>query len=372
MKEREYQICTRCVMDTTDVDIVFDEGGVCNHCKDADRRLQSVTFDTEKQRDEALDAIVSEIKKAGKGKKYDCVIGVSGGVDSSYLAYQTKQLGLRPLAIHLDNGWNSEMAVKNIESIVNKLEIDLYTHVIDWEEFRDLQAAFFRSGVVDLEMLSDNAIVVSVYRVMRKYGIKHFLIGTNMATESIMPTSWLYTPKFDSLNIRDIYRKYGNGLKLKTFPILNVFEYISYRYFNGHRSVAPLDFMYYNKPEALEFLKDELEYRPYPGKHYESKITRFYQAYILPVKYNIDKRKAHLSSLIVSGQTTRAEALTELKKPLFPSELEKENDIEFFCKKLLLSREEFDRIMQSPRVEHHAFRSYHKMHLKLAKWVKGK
>lgn len=370
MREKNYQMCSRCVMDTTDPDIVFDENGVCNHCKSAEEKLKRITFNTTAEREKALNQIIDKIKKEGKGKKYDCVIGLSGGVDSSYLAYKVVELGLRPLAIHLDNGWNSELAVQNIETIVNKLKIDLYTYVIDWEEFRDLQLAFLRAGVVDLEMLSDNAIVVSIYRIMKKYKIKTFLIGTNIATESIMPKSWYYSLKYDSLNIRSIYKRFGNGIKLKTFPMLNLVEFIKYRYFNAHNSISLLNYIDYNKPIALKFLQKELGYKPYPGKHYESRITRFYQAYILPTKFNIDKRKAHLSSLIVSGQITREEAIEELKKPLFGSELEKENEIDYFCKKMMISREEFENIMTSTPKSHYDFRSYGGYHIKLVKIIK--
>ena len=213
-------MCSLSVMDTTDPDIVFDDKGVCNHYISAKEKLDGITFESNQTRDLELEKIVNKIKTKGRNKKYDCVIGLSGGVDSSYLAYKVKKMGLRPLAVHLDNGWNSELAVKNIETIVTKLEIDLYTHVIDWEEFRSLQSAFLKAGVVDLEMLSDNAIVVSIYRIMKKYKINTFLIGSNLASESIMPQSWLYQPKYDSLNIRSIYKKFGNRMKLKTFSFI--------------------------------------------------------------------------------------------------------------------------------------------------------
>lgn len=268
IKKREYQICTRCVMDTTDTDIVFDENGVCNHCASAEDKIKKLMFTSDAERQVALDSIVKEIKKKGKRKKYDCVIGLSGGVDSSYLAYKIKEIGLRPLAIHLDNGWNSELAVKNIETIVNKLEIDLFTYVINWEEFRDLQVAFLKSGVVDLEMLSDNAIVVSIYKLMRKHNINFFLIGANIATESIMPSSWFCQPKYDSLNIRSIYKKHGSGRSIKTFPMLNHYEYIKYHYFKRHKSIALLNYINYNKDEALKLLVSKLDYKPYQGKHY--------------------------------------------------------------------------------------------------------
>jgi len=350
-------------MDTTDPNIVFDKNGFCNHCKKADKKLELITFNSNEQRNLELKKNVERIKEEGKRRQYDCIIGLSGGVDSSYLAYKVKEIGLRPLAIHLDNGWNSELAVQNIETIVNKLEIDLYTHVIDWEEFRDLQLAFLKSGVVDLEMLSDNAIVVSVYRIMKRYKISTFLIGTNVVTESIMPRSWFYVPKYDSLNIKSIYKKFGNGKRLKTYPMLKTLEYIRYHYFKSHNSLALLDYMDYNKPDVLKFLQSKLGYIPYPGKHYESMITRFYQSYILPTKYSIDKRKAHLSSLIVSKQIDKNQALKELETPLFNSELDKENEIVFFCKKMQISLDEFECIMKSQPVSHHEYQAFHKFHL---------
>lgn len=368
--ELNYKMCTRCVMDTTDPLIVFDEKGVCNHCTSALKKLETITFRSEAERKKALDKIVNKIKDNGKGNKYDCVIGLSGGVDSAYLAYKIKEMGLNPLAIHLDNGWNSELAVKNIENIINTLNIDLHTHVINWEEFKALQVAFLKSGVVDLEMLSDNAIVVSVYKIMKKHKIKTFLIGTNIETESIMPNKWFYTPKYDSLNIKSIYKRYEGKMKLKTFPMLSFLEYIQFHYFKKHNSIALLDLMDYNKTNALKILQEKLNYIPYPGKHYESRITRFYQAYILPKKNNIDKRKAHLSSLIVSGQISRNHALEELQKPLFASEQELNNEKDFFCKKLQLTETKFNSIISSKPVSHFDFPSYYGMHIKFVKFVK--
>lgn len=359
--EREYQICKRCVMDTTDPDIVFDENGFCNHCTNAIKRLNEIYFIDPLEKKEKLEKIVEKIKSEGRNKKYDCVIGLSGGVDSSYLAYiVVKELGLRPLAIHVDNGWNSELAVMNIENIVNKLGLDLITYVIDWEEFKELQKAYLKSSVIDLEVLSDNAIVVAIYKIMKKYKQKYFLIGFNLAAESIMPSSWLYSPKYDSLNILSIYKKFGNGLKLKTYPLFNLWEYVYYRFLDNSTSVNILDLVEYNKNSAVETLEKELDWRQYGAKHHESKITEFYQSYILPTKYKVDKRRAHLSSLICSNQITREDALKELKKPLY----DKEKfciDKEYFLKKLEFHEEEFNDIMNNPPVLHYNYPSWNKI-----------
>ena len=287
--QNKYQVCTRCVMDTTDHLIKFDKMGVCNHCTAAIEKLKTITFETEKDREIALNVILDRIKENGKGNKYDCIIGLSGGVDSSYLAFIVKKLGLRPLAIHIDNGWNSELAVKNIENIVKKLNIDLYTHVIDWEEFKALQLSFLKASVIDLEMLSDNAIVVGIYHLLKKFKVKYFIDGTNYAAESIMPSTWFYVPKYDSLNIKSIFKLFGDGRRLKTFPLLNIKEYIRYRYFKKGESISLLNYITYNKVDAHKALQDELDWKDYGGKHYESKITHFYQAYILPTKFNVDK-----------------------------------------------------------------------------------
>jgi N-acetyl sugar amidotransferase len=369
--EREYQICKRCVMDTTDPDIVFDENGYCNHCTWALKKLEEFRFDSDDARVEKLKQLVDKVRSAGKGNKYDCIIGLSGGVDSSYLAYiVVRELGLRPLAIHVDNGWNSELAIMNIENIVKKLNIDLYTWVIDWEEFKDLQKAYLKASVIDLEVLSDNAIVIGIDKLMRKNKIKYFLIGHNYNAESIMPSSWLFTPKYDSRNIKYIYKLFGSGKKLRTYPLLNFWGYIRYRYFNLSIGANILDLVPYNKEDAINLLKTELDWRDYGGKHYESKITKFYQAFILPTKFNVDKRKAHLSSLICSGQLTRDQALIELKSPLY-NETKLNADKEYFIKKLGLSNYDFESIMKLSIQSHFAYPSYEQIHRKLSRIKRG-
>lgn len=361
MKETTYQICTRCVMDTSDSSIVFGENGFCNHCTNSISKINQLKADNPDIRKKKLDTIISEIKRVGKGKPYDCIIGISGGVDSSYLAYLVKkEYGLRPLAIHLDNGWNSELAVKNIENIVTKLNIDLYTWVINWEEFKELQIAFLKSSVIDLEMLSDNAIIACIYKLSKKYKIPYFLDGVNIQTEDIMPESWFYSFKTDSLNIRSIYKKFGSGKKLQTYPLLSFVDLI--RYFKGGiKQVSLLNYIDYNKDEAKKFIENELDWKDYGGKHYESRITQFYQAFLLPQKYNVDKRRSHLSSLIISGQLTREEALEELKKPLYESDLKLKEDKEFFAKKLGFSPQELNEIMTAKPAKHSEFLSYKKI-----------
>jgi N-acetyl sugar amidotransferase len=345
-------------MDHTDPNIFFDSEGYCNHCTTALRKINQLSCKNEFERERNLLQLVRKIKESAKGKKYDCIIGLSGGVDSSYLAYiVVKKLGLRPLAVHLDNGWNSELAVQNIEKIVKKLNIDLYTYVIDWEEFRELQKAYLKASVIDLEVLSDNAIVIAIHKLLRKFRLKYFLIGFNYKAESIMPESWLYSPKYDSLNISSIYKEFGSGKKLKTYPMLSFLGYLHYRFFDKSRSINILDIVPYEKEKAIKVLQDELGWRDYGGKHYESKITHFYQAYILPVKFKVDKRKAHLSSLIVSGQISREMALKKLAETIITNEVLAEEKV-YFLKKLGITDEEFDTILHLPIRSHFDFPSY--------------
>jgi hypothetical protein len=283
---------------------------------------------------------------------------LSGGVDSSYLAYVlVKKYNIRPLAIHVDNGWNSEIAVGNIQKIVSRLGIDLYTHVIQWEEFRDLQRSFIKASVIDLEMLSDHAIVVITKKIAQKFKIDYFVIGSNYQTESILPTEWFYPFKHDSLNIKDIYKKYGDNKRLSSFPFISFYKYLFFQ--KGYGSyLSPLSYLEYDKDKAKKILIEELDWKDYGAKHHESFITKFYQNYILPTKFNIDKRKAHLSSLICANQITREEALLELNKPVFASEHEKQESIEYFCKKLQFNINDFHKMMSENRREHSCFKSY--------------
>ena len=339
-------------MDTTDPDIEFDENGVCNHCSryfaEKDKHVL-----TGLKGELKLESLIKEIKGAGKSKEYDCLIGISGGVDSTYLAFMTKKWGLNPLAVHFDNGWDAELAVKNIENLVEKLDIDLYTLVVDWEEFKDLQLAYLKASVVDIEVPTDHAISASTIRLAKKYNIKYILTGNNFATESILAKSW-YFRKNDHLNLLDIHKKFGTR-KPKTYPVYNTYLKI-YEYFKGLKIVKPLNYINYNYNEVKNEIINELGWRDYGSKHGESIFTRFYQRYILPEKFNIDKRKAHLSSLICSDQITREDALKELSYPPYKDEDLLKSDYEFVLKKFGLSDEEFQSIMRITIRHHNEFK----------------
>ena len=342
---RPYQICKRCIMDTSDPFIEFDEQGICNHCKGYDEKMKNVPVE-KAQKQQQLDRIVAEMKAAGKGNEYDCISGVSGGVDSTYLTYMLKQLGLRVLVVHLDNGWNSELAVKNIENIVNKLGFDLYTKVLNWEEFRRLQVAYLKASVLDLEALSDHAIFATLYKVAASNGIKYLINGSNLATEGILPLSWRYDRKLtDAVNIKSIFKQFDGGT-LKDFPLMNIQKFAYYNKIKKIQNIDLLNYMPYNKDEAKATIQRELDWRDYGGKHYESIITRFYQGYILPRKFNIDKRRAHLATLVASGQLDREEALKKLEEPTLPEEILRQ-DIVYVPKKLGLTESEFEKIMQA-------------------------
>lgn len=359
-------MCKTCLMDTSDPDITFNKDGNCNNCTSAIARLKKEIFINNSEKVEKLKLIISEIKEVGKDKKYDCLIGLSGGVDSSYLAYvAVKQFGLRPLAVHLDNGWNSELAVENIKNIVTVLNIDLYTHVLNWEEFKSLQKAFLKASVIDIEMLTDHAIGVTLFEVAKKFKIKYFLSGYNYQSESIMPAKWLYPYKMDSLNIKDIYNKKGNGLKIKSFKFLSFKEYLSFGK-NQMKLIPILNLIDYNKENALQVMEDELGWRNYGNKHDESVFTKFYQDVILPKKFGIDKRRAHLSSLICSNQITRDEALKELEKPLYSIE-EYNNNLKYFLKKLNITEIEFENVLNEKPKDHWDYKSFAKRKHQLGK-----
>ncbi|MEZ5458693.1 MAG: N-acetyl sugar amidotransferase [Steroidobacteraceae bacterium] len=277
----KYQICTRCVMDTSDIHITFDAQGICNHCTSHVNRVQNAPFSRPDWRS-LLDRQVETIRGAATSE-YDCVVGLSGGVDSSFLALQAVELGLKPLAVHFDNGWNSELAVRNIERIVERLKLDLVTFVIDWEEFRDIQRSFFLANVIDIELVTDHAIFAAMFKIAREHRIRYILSGTNVATESIMPVSWQHF-KFDLRNLKAIHARYGT-IRIRRFPTLGISE-LAWNYFvRGLRSVSLLNFIHYRKFESMRRLEQELGWVYYGGKHYESVFTKFYQAHILPEKF---------------------------------------------------------------------------------------
>jgi len=344
---KPYQICTRCVMDTTDPAIVFDAKGICNHC----HKYEIVTRDHEILRasnTNGLNNIVKEISNYGRQGKYDCIIGLSGGVDSTFVAYKVKELGLRPLAVHLDNGWNSEVSVNNIVKTLKALNIDLYTHVINWEEFRDLQIAFLKASIPGMEIPTDHAIFAILYQLAFKNNIKYIINGSNIATEAVMAPSWSEAVgQKDWLLIKNIHRRFGK-VPLKTFPHFSRFDLFYTKLFRKINTINILNYMEYNKEQAMETIQNKLGWVYYGGKHYESIYTRFIQGYILPIKFGIDKRKAHFSSLICSGQLTRDAALKELEKDPYPSQTLKQTDLNFFLKKLNLTNEQFEEILKFP------------------------
>ncbi|MFW9777493.1 MAG: N-acetyl sugar amidotransferase [Candidatus Heimdallarchaeota archaeon] len=344
--ERAYQICTRCVMDTSDPQISFDDQGICNHCHSYERKAKKLL----KTGNEAeLQSIVENIKKHGRDKQYDCVLGISGGVDSSYAAYVAHLLGLRVLLVHFDNGWDSELAVNNIENISKKLDFDLYTHVVDWEEFKDLQLAYLWASVVDIEVASDHAIRATVLNVARDMKIKYLLGGNNVVTEGIAVAAWDWR-KNDLRNLKSIHKRFGHK-RLETYPMAGYGKITYYEKIKRMKRFFPLNYVRYVRNEAKEALKKEVGWKDYGGKHYESRWTHFYQSYVLPEKFGIDKRRMHLSTLINSNQITRIMALTELEKPLYdPKQLE--YDKEYVLKKFELSEEDFRKIMNLPIVPH--------------------
>ncbi|RLF50437.1 MAG: N-acetyl sugar amidotransferase [Thermoplasmata archaeon] len=337
------KICARCVMDSDVIGIRFDDKGICNYCKIYDQWNKN--FPINKESEKKLKTIIEKIKKNGKNKKYDCIVGVSGGLDSTYTLYYAKKKGLRPLAVHIDNGWNTELSVNNIKNAVSKLGVDLYTRVLDWEEFKDLQVSFLKASVPDAEIPTDIAIRSVLYKAAAKEKVKYILTGVSFRTEGKIPQSWTY---LDGRYIKDVQKKFGTK-KLKDFPNFTLLDRIYYNNIRRIKRVNLLYYMDYSKEKVQNLLMKELGWRPYPGKHYESIYTRFIQAYLLPKKFNIDKRKVHFSALINSGQMTREEALEKLKEPPYPED-KMEEDLEYVIKKLDLTREEFEEIYnRSPK-----------------------
>jgi aminotransferase len=345
MKGDTYQICTRCVMDTSDPAIEFDAAGVCNHCLNFDAVTSKQWFPNEEGQ-RRLGGIVEAIKRDGRGQDYDCIIGLSGGVDSSYLALKVREWGLRPLVVHVDAGWNSELAVANIEKIVKHCNYDLHTHVVDWEEMRDLHLAYLRAGIANQDVPQDHVFFASLYHFATRNGIRYILSGGNIATEGIFPKAW-HGSAMDSINLKAIHRRFGER-PLKTYSTISFFEgYVWYPFVKKMRTVRPLNYMPYDKAAAVAELESAIGWRSYGRKHGESLFTKLFQNHYLPVKFGYDKRRPHLSSLIVSGQMKRDEALAELEKPLYdPRELEV--DIAYFCKKLRITRADFDAFMAAP------------------------
>lgn len=346
--QQKYQICTNCVMDTSDSKIVFDDKGVCDHCNDFYTNVKPNWHTDEKGRAE-MEAVVAKIKKEGEGKDFDCILGMSGGVDSSYLLHlAVKELGLRPLVFHVDGGWNSELAVNNIQVMIDKLGLDLYTEVINWEEMKDFQLAFFKSGVPHLDIPQDHAFVATLYNFANKYNIKYILNGGNISTECVRnPMEFLYYGT-DMAQIRDIRKQFGTN-KMETYPFSPVLKHKFYlRYIKGVQVVKPLDYMPYVKEDALAMLADTYGWTPYPQKHFESRFTKFYEGYWLPERFGFDTRRVQYSSLILTEQIAREDALKKLEKPAYNPETIDE-EFKYIATKLGISVKELRGYFTSPK-----------------------
>lgn len=342
MNADNFRMCKRCIMDETDPDISFDANGICNHCHSYDVNLPKRVFrgnDAELK----LHDLISAIKKSGENKEYDCIIGVSGGVDSTYVALLVKDYGLRPLAVHFDNGWNSELAVSNIKRTLDTLGIDLVTYVIDWEEFRSLQIAFLKASTPDGEIPTDHAISALLFKEASSRGIKYVISGMNYATEATGVPAWSYG-HMDWKYIKAINKKYGSR-KILRYPHISFLQLAWWSLIKRIKVVSILNYVDYHKKMAMNILRDRIGWQYYGGKHYESVYTRFFQGYVLPTKFNADKRKMHLSDLIHSGQISRCEALNELEENEYIDSGMYLEDKIFVCKKLGLTENEFSEIM---------------------------
>jgi len=350
-------------MDTSDPEITFDPQGVCNHCRKFEEETRLGWFPNEIGA-EKWAATCEQIRLSGKDQEYDCILGLSGGVDSSYMALKVRDWGLRPLVVHVDAGWNSELAVANIEKIVKHCNFDLHTHVVDWEEMRDLQLAYLKAGVANQDVPQDHVFFASLYHFATSNNIRYILSGGNLATEGIFPEAW-HGSAMDAINLRAIHAKYGER-KLETYSTIGFFDYYFwYPLIKKMRTVRPLNFMPYDKQLAIREL-EQIGWRAYPRKHGESLFTKLFQNYYLPTKFGYDKRRPHFASLIVSGQMTRDEALAKLQEPLYDPE-ELETDIEYFCKKLRITREQFDSYLTAPSHHHTDFPTWEARHKLLKK-----
>jgi N-acetyl sugar amidotransferase len=347
-----YQICNRCIMDTSDPQITFDDNGYCSNCNSALDLARKIWF-PDSNGEKILDNIFNKIRQNERKKEFDCIIGLSGGVDSSYLAYLTVKKGLRPLVVHVDCGWNSEQAVRNVENVVKKLNIELHTFVVNWEEMKDLQRSFFKASLPDQDIPQDHAIFAALYDFANENNIKYVLNGYNFATESILPEAWGYQA-MDYRHLKSIHKEFGEKA-LREYPHVNFFQrYIYFTLIRRMVIINPLNYINYRKDKAIEILKKDLGWQYYGGKHYESRFTKFFQSYYLPVKFKFDKRRAHLSSLIISGQITREEALQEMNEELY-SEKDISFDLEYVAKKLDWSVDEFKSIINQPPNSHKDF-----------------
>jgi len=335
-----YRQCNRCVMDTSDTEIVFDANGHCNHCTSLIETKSRIHISEAK-----LNKLVRKMLAAGKGRPYDCILGISGGADSCYAALLLKQLGLRVLAVHMDNGWDSEIAVRNIHHIVDRLGIDYKSYVLDWEEFKDLQLAFLKASVPEIESPTDMAIPGALHKVAAEHNVKYIISANNLQTEGILPRSWHYNSK-DLVYLKSIHRKFGSG-QLKNFPVFGYKQEILYKLYHRIKIIYFLNYVPYSKQEAIDMLKEKMGWEYYGGKHHESWYTKFIQSYVLPLKFNIDYRRATFSSQICAGELSRKDALQKLQGlPYDPNQIEEEK--KYVLKKLGLNNDQFEYIMSMP------------------------
>lgn len=343
-----YQVCTRCVMDTSDPNIIFDDSGVCDHCHGFDRDVKPNWFPDERGHNK-LSAIVAQIKKEGRGQEFDCIMGMSGGLDSSFLLHKVvAEYGLRPLVFHVDAGWNTDIAVNNIQVLTDKLNLDLFTEVIDWDDMKDFQLALFKSGTPHLDLAQDHAFFATMYHYANKHKIKYILNGGNHSTECIRnPLYWLYYGT-DMSFLGDIRKQFCTR-PLENYPWSGILYHKIYlRYIKGIQVIKPLNLMEYNKKIAIDTLTKEYGWKPYPQKHFESRFTRFYEGYWLPTRFGYDTRRVQFSSLIVTNQMTRDEALQALKSPAYDDAYEI-NEFEFIAGKLGISVSELRDLHKMPK-----------------------
>ena len=347
-------ICQKCVMDSTIASFVDTGKDGCNYCSNFRDRL-SKQNNSDGSTTYQLDTLLSSIKKV-KRKRYDCIIGVSGGIDSCFALLKAKEAGLNPLAVHFDNGWNSNLSQTNIENLVDKLQVDLHTHVVEWAEYRSLLRSMMNAHVIDLELLMDNGMISVLYAMARKYRVKHILTGSNTSTEGMsMPPEWNWF-KYDKRNIIDINQKFDN-IKINTFPSFGMMDYYLNTKVLRKKWVFFLDYFNYDKKSAEAELIKKTNFVPYEYKHYESILTRFYQGYILPNKFGVDKRKLHLSTLIISNQVTRSEAIEKLKTSPYASVDTLNQDKSYFLKKMQITEDELAEYINQPPIPHDYYKS---------------
>lgn len=369
----KYQICTSCVMDTSDPEISFNDEGICDHCQNFNKNIKDDLFNNDKNRFKDLKKICEDINRNDNKEGYNCLAGISGGVDSSYLLHIiVKELKLKPLVVHVDTGWNSKESVNNIEKLVDKLNLDLHTEVINWREMRDLQVSFFKAGHPNLDIPQDHAIWASMHKLVVKHKIKYLFTGGNMATECIRePLEWSYHAS-DLRHINDIHKKFGS-IDLKTFPLCNIFTYkIYYKFFKNLKTIQLLNYFDFNKEDAMKLLEKEYGWLRYSHKHYESRFTKFFEGYWLVKKFNIDVRKVHFSSLIMTNQLNRDEALKLIENiPYDRNEIS--NEINFIKNKLNISDLEFEEYLKAPPKSFKEYKSYNtliQLFVKISRFLK--